>query len=163
MFYDIFITDVKNVAIISLLAHLLPCKHPVGKTAKSKPWKPSIVETKETVVLSVSNFTQLDGELARLTNRFFERGLPFTPIIIVLGNNNSSGYTLWHSAFSFKFPSFLKTLDICLKLFRAYDIDYPPQSTDIWTLLAGYLYEFPVEQPNIAALCDSLKRLTQTK
>ncbi|KXJ76830.1 hypothetical protein RP20_CCG008856 [Aedes albopictus] len=155
--------DVMKVAIVSLLAHLLACKHPVGNQTNSRHWKPSIVETKEAVLLSVTNFNQLEGDLARLTNRCFEKGLPFTPIIIVLGSTNPTGYTLWHNTFSYKFPSFLKTLDICIKLFRAYDIEYPPQSADVWTFLAGYLYEFPIEQPYLVALCATLDRLAQAK
>ncbi|KXJ72884.1 hypothetical protein RP20_CCG017068 [Aedes albopictus] len=155
--------DVRNISIVSLLAHLLACKHPVGNQTNSRHWKPSIVETKEAVLLSVTNFNQLEGDLARLTNRCFEKGLPFTPIIIVLGSTNPTGYTLWHNTFSYKFPSFLKTLDICIKLFRAYDIEYPPQSADVWTFLAGYLYEFPIEQPYLVALCATLDRLAQAK
>ncbi|XP_029722774.2 uncharacterized protein LOC115263689 isoform X2 [Aedes albopictus] len=155
--------DVRNISIVSLLAHLLACKHPVGNQTNSRHWKPSIVETKEAVLLSVTNFNQLEGDLARLTNRCFEKGLPFTPIIIVLGSTNPTGYTLWHNTFSYKFPSFLKTLDICIKLFRAYDIEYPPQSADVWTFLAGYLYEFPIEQPYLVALCATLDRLAKAK
>lgn len=153
----------RNISIVSLLAHLLACKHPVGNQTNSRHWKPSIVETKEAVLLSVTNFNQLEGDLARLTNRCFEKGLPFTPIIIVLGSTNPTGYTLWHNTFSYKFPSFLKTLDICIKLFRAYDIEYPPQSADVWTFLAGYLYEFPIEQPYLVALCAILNKLAQAK
>lgn len=149
--------------MLSLLAHFLACKHPVGKTAKSKPWKPSVAETKETMCVTVTDFALLQEDLSRVSARFDEKGLPVTPVIVVLGGQDPSGFTLWHKTFSFKFNSFLKALDVCLKLFKAYDISYPPQSDDIWSLLAGYLYEFDITKPAIAGLNRTLKRLAEEK
>lgn len=126
-----------------------------------KHWKPSIQETKDSIFLRVKDFSQLDPTLSKLINSWHDKGLPSTQIIIIHGEDIPTAFTLWHESVSYKLPNFLKPLDICIKLFKAYDIEFPAQSSGVWTLLAACLYDFDIDQPNIEAYRTAIKSKNQ--
>lgn len=152
-------TDGRSLIIVWLLSHLLPS--PLLACPGKKRWKPSILESRDSVAVLIKDLSELQGTLAKLLNSWREHGVPSTPFIVVHGEDlkHPSGFTVWNNVVSYKLPSFVKALDICVKLYKSYSLDFPRQSASVWHLLACYLYDFtlPDEQANIAALITAIR------
>lgn len=105
--------------------------------------------------------------LTKCFNSCREKGLESTPFIVVHGNDakRPEGFSVWNNVISYKLPNLQKAIDVCMKLYKTYDIEFPRQSSLIWNLLATYLYDFetPADQINIAALCSSIRNNLATR
>lgn len=89
-----------------------------------------------------------------------ERRIDNTPFILIHGDvKNPAGFLVWNNVVSYKLPNFLKALDICIKIFKTYNIDYPRQSSAVWDLLSTFLFEFdPVsDKATITTLCEAIR------
>lgn len=153
-----FFTDTRDFVILSLLAHLLPSPH-LSCPGKRR-WKPSILESRQSVVIHINNLSELNDALGGLFERSRERGIETAPFLLVHGDvKNLSGFLVWNNVVSYKFPNFLKALDICLKIYKAYNIDYPRHSSAVWDLLSAFLFDFdPIsDKSNITALCEAIR------
>ncbi|XP_062538637.1 uncharacterized protein LOC134206906 [Armigeres subalbatus] len=152
--------DARNYVIVALLAHILPRAH--IKCPGKKRWKPSNSEAQEGVVLHVQQLSDLESTLARLFKGFRDRGISSAPFIVIHGEDwkNPTSFTVWNNVVSYKLPSFLKALDICIKIYKTYSIDYPPQSAIIWKLLPTYLFEIDESEqnPTVESLCSTIRQ-----
>ncbi|XP_062561385.1 uncharacterized protein LOC134225384 [Armigeres subalbatus] len=152
--------DARNYVIVALLAHILPRAH--IKCPGKKRWKPSNSEAQEGVVLHVQQLSDLESTLARLFKGFRDRGISSAPFIVIHGEDwkNPTSFTVWNNVVSYKLPSFLKALDICIKIYKTYSIDYPPQSAIIWKLLSTYLFEIDESEqnPTVESLCSTIRQ-----
>lgn len=148
-----------------LLAHMLPC--PVLTTSQKRRWKPSIVESRDSVIVVIKSLTDLQTTLAKYFNSCREKELETTPFIVVHGSDpkRPEGFSVWNNVVSYKLPNLQKAFDVCIKLYKSYDIEFPRQSSQIWNLLATYLYGFeaPPGQTVVGALCSSIRNNTTTK
>ena len=157
--------DARNFVITTLLAHILPRTH--IKCAGKKRWKPSYSEAQEGVVIHVKQLADLESCLARLFKGFRDRGIASAPFIIVHGEDwkNPTSFTVWNNVVSYKLPSFLKALDICIKIYRTYDIEYPQQSAAIWRLLSSYLFDTgeAEKDPAVQSLHSAIRLKQQSK
>ncbi|XP_065093331.1 uncharacterized protein LOC135714001 [Ochlerotatus camptorhynchus] len=157
--------DARNYVIVSLLAHILPRTH--VKCIGKKIWKPSYSEAQEGVVIHVKQLSDLESTLSRLFKGCRDRGISSAPFIIVRGPDwrNPTSFTVWNNVVSYKLPSFLKALDVCIKIYKAYDINFPPQSAVIWNLLSSYLFEIdPVKQDaSVESLCSAIRLKLSSK
>nr|XP_029708294.1 uncharacterized protein LOC109409192 [Aedes albopictus] len=151
-------TDSQGFKTVLLLAHILPS--PVLTFAQKRRWKPSIVESRDSVIIQVDNLAKLRTTLNKYFNSCREKGIDSTPFIVVHGSDpkHPEGFSVWNNVVAYKLPNLQKALDVCVKLFKTYDIPFPPQSSLIWNLLATFLYGFdaPPDQIHIAALCSSI-------
>lgn len=144
---------------MSLLTRILPRTH--VKCAGKKPWKPSYSEAQEGVVIHVQQLSDLESTLSRLFKVCRDRGISSAPFIVVHGPDwkNPTSFTVWNNVVSYKVTSFLKALDVCIKIYKAYDIDFPPQSAVIWNLLSSYLFDLVPVIPNasVESLCSTIR------
>lgn len=147
-------TDARDAIIVSLLVHILPS--PILTLPEKVRWKPTILESKESILVYVKSLPYLESTLARLVNAWRSKGVPAAPFIVVFGEDktNLTGFTVWTNAVPYKFPNFLKALDICIKLYKTYDIDFPRQSVAAWKLLSECLLDLSCssDQANVKAL-----------
>lgn len=151
-------TDTRNFVIVSLLAHVLPSPHLT--CSEKRRWKPSILESRQSVVIHINDISELNETLSGLFKRSRERGVETTPFILVHGDvKNPAGFLVWNNVVSYKLPTFLKALDICMKIFKAYNIDYPRQSSAVWDLLSTFLFDFdPVsDKTAVSTLCGAIR------
>ncbi|XP_053691660.1 uncharacterized protein LOC128740159 [Sabethes cyaneus] len=146
--------DARDAIIVSLLVHILPS--PILTLTDKIRWKPTILESKESILVYVQNQPFLESTLARLFNAWRSKGVPAVPLIVVFGEDkiNLTGFTVWTNAVPYKFPNFLKALDICIKFYMTYDIDFPRQSVAAWKLLSECLFDLSPssDQANVKAL-----------
>ncbi|XP_021695222.1 uncharacterized protein LOC110675148 [Aedes aegypti] len=151
--------DTKNFIVVSLLAHILPSPHLT--CSGKRRWKPSILETRQSVVLHINDLSELNETLRVLFDRSREKGIQTTPFILVHGDlKKPTGFLVWNNIVSYKLPNFLKALDICLKIYKAYNIDFPRHSLAVWDLLSTFLFDFdPVsDKATISALCAAIRQ-----
>lgn len=151
-------TDTRNFIIVSLLAHVLPSPHLT--CSGKRRWKPSILESRQSVVVHINDLSELNEALAAIFNRSRERGFVTTPFILVHGDvKNPAGFLVWNNVVSYKLPNFLKALDICMKIFKAYSIDYPRHSSAVWDLLSTFFFDFESVSDNatITTLCGAIR------
>ncbi|XP_065095776.1 uncharacterized protein LOC135717565 [Ochlerotatus camptorhynchus] len=152
-------SDTRNFVIVSLLSHILPSPHLT--CSGKRRWKPSILETRQSVVIHINDLSELNETVGGLFDRSRERGIETTPFILVHGDfKNPVGFLVWNNVVSYKLPNFLKALDICMKIFKAYNIDHPRHSSAVWDLLSTFLFDFdPVsDKATISTLCAAIRK-----
>lgn len=124
-------------------------------------WKPSILETRDSIAVLVKDLSELQATIAKLFNTWREHEIASAPFIVVHGEDllHPTGFTVWNNVVSYKVPSFQKALDICLKIYKSYSLEFPRQAASVWHLLACYLYDYSPssEQANIAALITAIR------
>lgn len=147
------------------MAHILPS--PVLTLSQKRRWKPSIVESRDSVIIQIDSLTELRTILAKCFNSCREKGIEPTPFVVIHGSNlnRPEGFSVWNNVVSYKLPNLQKALDVCLKLYKTYDIEFPRHSSSIWNLLAAFLYDFdvPSDQIHIAALCSTIRNNCSAK
>lgn len=112
------------------------------------------------MVIHLNDLSDLNEILGTVFNRSREKGIETAPFILVHGDlQRPIGFLVWNNIVSYKLPNFLKALDICLKIYKAYNIDYPRQSLSIWDLLSAFLFGFdPVsDKATISTLCAAIR------
>lgn len=132
---------------------------------KKQRWKPSIIESRESVAVLVKDLAELQTTLAKIFQSLQSRSIELAPFIVVHGEDPKSptSFSVWNNVVSYKLPSFIKALDVCLKIYKSYSIAFPRQSSSVWSLLANLLFDFEVsrEQTHVVALCTSLRNSLQ--
>ncbi|XP_062709589.1 uncharacterized protein LOC109398652 isoform X3 [Aedes albopictus] len=155
--------DGRGLITIWLLHHIMPS--PILRTPGKPRWKPSFVESRESVAILVKDLSELQTTLAKILKTTRERGVELAPFIVAHGEDpkNPSAFSVWNNVTSYKLPSFQKALDVCLKIYKSYGIAFPRQSLSVWHLLANLMFDFevPREQINVVALCSSLRTSVQ--
>ncbi|XP_058817878.1 uncharacterized protein LOC131681184 [Topomyia yanbarensis] len=151
--------DGQSLITVWLLAHVLPS--PLLICSGKRRWKPSILESRDSIVVLVKDLSELQATIAKLFSSWRDYDIASTPFIVVHGEDlkHPTGFTVWNNVVSYKLPSFQKALDICLKLYKSYSLDFPRQTASVWHLLACYLYDFtlPSEQTNITAMVTAIR------
>ncbi|XP_055525108.1 uncharacterized protein LOC129718374 isoform X2 [Wyeomyia smithii] len=134
--------DARDAIVVSLIAHIFPS--PILILPEKVRWKPSIQESKESVFVYVPNLSCLEATVPELFDAWRIKGVPAAPFIVVFGESetNLTDFILWNDTVSYKFLNFLKALDICIKFYKAYEIDFPRQSRATWTFLSECLFDF---------------------
>ncbi|XP_055547908.1 uncharacterized protein LOC129731707 isoform X2 [Wyeomyia smithii] len=80
-------TDGKGLLTVLLLTHILPS--PMLTISQKRRWKPSIVESRESVITQIESLSELHTTLTKHLNACRDRGIPSTPFIVVHGTDTT--------------------------------------------------------------------------
>lgn len=132
---------------------MLPCSI-LTLTGKSK-WKPSYIESRNSFVFWVKNITDLQSQVdAHHEIRLKERGLTRCPLVVVVGPELTklNFFIVSFGDSYYQLPTFLKALDVCYKLFKTYQLEFPPESAGSWNLVGYVVYGFQLEDTHRAKI-----------
>lgn len=98
----------------------------------------------------MKSLTELEKHMEGLTSRYKSKGIALAPLVIVVAENlaKPSVFLVNTGGVFYQLPTFLKALDVCFKIFKAYDIPYPRESAGAWNLIGHCLYGFSPEAQN---------------
>ncbi|KXJ68316.1 hypothetical protein RP20_CCG004294 [Aedes albopictus] len=132
----------------TLIVYILPS---VVLTLPNKTkWKPSYLEARDSFIMWMKSLTELEKHMEGLTSRYKSKGIALAPFVIVVAENlaKPSVFLVNTGGVFYQLPTFLKALDVCFKIFKAYDIPYPRESAGAWNLIGHCLYGFSPEAQN---------------
>ncbi|XP_055536838.1 uncharacterized protein LOC129725268 [Wyeomyia smithii] len=90
-------TDGEGLLTVLLLTHILPS--PMLTISQKRRWKPSIVESRESVITQIESLSELHTTLTKHLNACRDRGIPSTPFIVVHGTDTTrpEGFAVWNN------------------------------------------------------------------
>lgn len=134
--------DFKNAIVASLLpAFILPSMK-IAKKEKKKFWRPTIIESREGFALHVLTISDLDRAISDRKAKFAELGIRLQPMVIIIGSKLTEikEYFVWYDDITYKFHSFLATLDITFKLIFALNLNFNVESLQVWQFVQKKMY-----------------------
>lgn len=130
------------------------------KHNKKINWKPSISDAQQSTILHCITISQLNSKVEELKKRYLEKGLTFQPIIIVIGDNLTSltNFYTFYDGIVYKFPTFLKSLDITFKLMQVMNFEYPIEGKNVYLFIENFFFNFNLNaNPNVTKLLQYLR------
>lgn len=123
---------------------------PILTLPNKTKWKPTYLETRDSFVMWMKSLTDLQTQIDNLTSCYQKKRATPSPLVIVVAENldDPSVFMVYNSGVFYRFSTFLKALDICFKMFKAYGLQYPRESAGVWNLIAHCLYDFPLQAEN---------------
>ncbi|XP_044013870.1 uncharacterized protein LOC122856206 [Aphidius gifuensis] len=109
----------------------------LSETAGKKFWKPSITECQEGLVLHVKLPGDIDHEINERQKKFQDMKLELQSFILVVGPDIETidkVYVCFDST-KYEVPTVLKGIDILLKIFLIFNLQYPQECAHTWYLL----------------------------
>lgn len=120
-------------------------------------WKPTFVESRNSFVLWIKSITDLHAEVeAHYKSRAQKGDLPKSPVIVVVAPELTQlkYFIVCFGDARYQLPTFLKALDVCFKIFKAYSLPFPRESAGPWNLLNHVVYGFPIEGDHRAKIAS---------
>ncbi|XP_055609143.1 uncharacterized protein LOC129756106 isoform X3 [Uranotaenia lowii] len=141
---DVF-TDSRDCIIFTLLTYLLPSPMVCLKKGL-KRWRPTFAETREAYLMFLTDLSEVEGYIERLSTRYQQRNLQPKPLLIAVGPSISCclKFLVYFQETYYEFRTFLKALDICYKLFKTYGLNFPEEASGPWNFLDHCIYDFEV-------------------
>lgn len=144
------INDVSNnrkilAILLGLSCHLHGTKHSFGE--KKNIYKPTIYDTFNSLILIISQESQLDVEWKKYSDELKEKNLTQQAIIIAFGNSVediSNKFCIVVEDMKFMFNgsnSLLRALESCLKIYHVFDLEYPTISHSLYSFLSTKFLE----------------------
>lgn len=115
----------------------------IPKTEKNKFWRPSIIESREGFVLHILSISDLDRVIGEKKVKCVGLGTHLQPIIIIIGPTltDIKEYYVWYDNITYKFDSFLNTLDIAFKLIFVLNVSFNVESLQVWQFIQRKMYK----------------------
>ncbi|XP_052126548.1 uncharacterized protein LOC127750053 [Frankliniella occidentalis] len=120
------------------------------KSSKCKPWKVSVLESREGFILHVTAFAALKDVLKNRDLKYKNYGLRTQPFIVVVGGTPSTitDYYVSISPRLYKVHNCLEALDACFKSIFALHAEYPEESEQLWLLIRRCVYKITCSYDN---------------
>ncbi|XP_055609064.1 uncharacterized protein LOC129756106 isoform X2 [Uranotaenia lowii] len=137
--------DSRDCIIFTLLTYLLPSPMVCLKKGL-KRWRPTFAETREAYLMFLTDLSEVEGYIERLSTRYQQRNLQPKPLLIAVGPSISCclKFLVYFQETYYEFRTFLKALDICYKLFKTYGLNFPEEASGPWNFLDHCIYDFEV-------------------
>lgn len=118
--------------------------------SNKKKWKPSYQEARDSFVLYMESLSELQTEIEKLNLRYRTKGIAPSPLVIVVTEklDEPCVFLVLSGGVFYRLPTFLKALDVCFKIYKAYGLPYSRESAGAWNLIGHCLYGFPPEAEN---------------
>nr|XP_029720173.1 uncharacterized protein LOC109398328 [Aedes albopictus] len=146
--------DSRNTITAFLLFFFWPCTS--IRLSNGTKWRPSVQDSRDSSFLHLKSLTNYETTLSKLPHRNQLREFPDCPIIIVVGSaieHIDRFFVRYQNVVIYETESFLKALEIALKIYKAYDISFPIGAAGFWNFLAHMLFDFePPEDANKARI-----------
>ncbi|KAL1397758.1 hypothetical protein pipiens_009506 [Culex pipiens pipiens] len=143
--------DARDCITIILLVYLLPTLSVTLNQEGKKRWKPSFAESKEAFLVHVTSQAGIETGVDRYRNRCKLNGWPAQPLMIVVGSKLTeiTDYLVYLGGSCYRFSTFLKSLEVCYKLFKIYKLSFPAESSGPWALIGHSLFNFEVTERDV--------------
>lgn len=143
--------DSRDCVTIVLLTYLLPTISVPLKQENKKRWKPSFAESKDAFVVHATSLAEVETEVGRYRKRCKQNGWHVQPLLIVVGPELTeiTDYLVYFGGSYYRFSTFLKSLEVCFKLFKVYQLPFPAESSGPWTLIGHSLFNFQVSATDV--------------
>lgn len=113
-------------------------------------------DSRDSSILHLKSLTSYETTLSKQPHRNQLRGFADCPVIIVVGSaieRVDRFFVRYQNVVIYETESFLKALEIALKIYKAYDISFPIGAAGFWNFLAHMLFDFePPEDANKARI-----------
>lgn len=143
----LFFLDSKVAIQLFLLPALVP---PRGrkKINNKKPWKPSISESRDSLMIHVRLPGAIEKAKESRVDIMFKKGLTVQPYILVIGPNLSNilNVLVIINNEEYKCDSVIDAIDFCFKAYQVLDAKYSYESQHIWYLIQWLVYKYHVKQ-----------------
>lgn len=146
------LTDCRDAIFSILLPYILPCS--VLTLSDKSKWKPSYIESRNSFVFWVKNITDLQSQVDAHHEIRLKRGLPRCPLVVVVGPELTklNFFIVSFGDSYYQLPTFLKALDVCYKLFKTYQLEFPTEGAGSWNLVGHVIYGFQLKDSNRATI-----------
>ncbi|XP_022160098.1 uncharacterized protein LOC111026353 [Myzus persicae] len=138
-----------NVAALKTFIELFQpinvSKRTISGNLKTKYWRPSKLELKQSFIYYVNSTYQLKEVNEEKRKKAQQLDQTLQPYMIFVQdsefeNNVRDFYVIINNHF-FKLESALKALDVCFKSFFSLNLNYPTESTQVWYFIQKYFFE----------------------
>ncbi|XP_074112311.1 uncharacterized protein LOC141536011, partial [Cotesia typhae] len=166
--------ETRNIIEFSLLPHFIcpkanKCKINHLKSEKTKNfYKANIEGAGKSLLVHIEVNFYIPGKIkeviSELKSDCKKIGLPLQPFVIVVGKNYSEILEVFVlvNDVMYKIPTFLKAVDILMKIYISYNLVYPLAGEHIYYLIQWAVYEiktnFDSKIPHILTLINKLKK-----
>lgn len=143
--------DSRDCITILLLVYLLPTVSVTVNQENKKRWKPSYAESKDAFVIQVTSLAGIETGIESYRKRCEQFGWPVQPLMIIVGPKitETSDYLVYFGGSYYRFKTFLKSLEVCYKLFKVYQLPFPVEASGPWTLIGHSLFNFKAAERDI--------------
>jgi hypothetical protein len=87
----------------------------------------------------------IDKAIDERKKRALKYGLTVQPFVVIVGQlTNITARYVYINGIRYKIENVLHAIDICFKSFFVFDIEYPMESRQLWTLLQQSIYKLQV-------------------
>lgn len=147
--YTIFFLDTRDYIIVCLLSNVLQSPILQITDKNNKRWKPSILESRESVVIFVNDMSDISSKLECLKRKYenLKNGingkcLSLQPVVIVFGRDifNLKKFVIHVDDVYFEAPTLLQAIRICFMLFYSLNLEYPVESLQTWQFFQKYFF-----------------------
>ncbi|XP_055915563.1 uncharacterized protein LOC129948541 [Eupeodes corollae] len=141
--------------IMSLLLHSV-----LQPTRLKKGYKPTIADAQSDFVVHVRSTNDLFPTLDKIKLSFLENKESLQPRVVVVGPelHDLKDFYVFCDGIRYKSCSFIKCLDIIIKLCSVYKIKYSQRSKLVWTFLEQYFFQ--IECETFSSVSNLVKKLS---
>lgn len=108
-------------------------------------------------MVHVTSLAGIEAGIDRYRKRCQQNGWPVQPLMIVVGPKLTeiTDYLVYFGGSYYRFSTFLKSLEVCYKLYKVYQLPFPVESSGPWTLIGHSLFNFkvPVRDVHYRKIC----------
>lgn len=100
--------------------------------------KYTIKDSQDSFLFAANNHQELTERRRFLT----EKGETIQPFVMAIGENllSLSEFYVYSDGNMYQFSSFIRSVDICFKIFYLFNIEYPKSSICFWHFIEKYFY-----------------------
>ncbi|XP_067614465.1 uncharacterized protein [Eurosta solidaginis] len=147
--YNKNISNDSKYCIITILLHALLPPQRLNKNDK-----PTIADAQNDFVTLVGTPNDIQPKVVDIINQFAERKENCQPRIIAVGTDITcvSEFYIFCDAIKWKCCSYMKCVDIIIKLSYVFNTEYSQRSKLVWAFLAQYFFELKSEDFSSVAI-----------
>lgn len=111
----------------------------------NRKYKPTISDSQEDFLLHAVTINEVQQKIDQCRDNCLKTGTKMQPRIIVVGKSfeELTDFYVFCEVVKYKLPTFIKSLDICIKLTFVLNLHYPTISKLVWTFIQEYFYQIP--------------------
>ncbi|XP_036348020.1 uncharacterized protein LOC118757415 [Rhagoletis pomonella] len=127
--------------IVSLLLHSM-----LKPTHRKKNKKTTLFESREAFLIHAATRQELQHKILEGINKC-KAGETVQPHLCGIGEDdiNLTEFYIFFANSYYKVGNFMKSIDVCLKLFATLDLEYPAECKQVWEFLAKYFFNLTHE------------------
>ncbi|XP_065354365.1 uncharacterized protein LOC135948838 [Calliphora vicina] len=113
----------------------------------NKEHKPSIADAQTDFVTLVPTLNDIEPRILQIVEMYAERKERLQPRVMVVGPDFSkiSDFFVFCDGLKWKCPSYMKCIDIIIKLSYVFNTEYSPKSKQVWSFLEQYFFDLKSE------------------